>query len=48
MPLIPAPEKQSEFEASLVYSLNTRTARAVTQRNPISKNKLAKRFSVVS
>jgi hypothetical protein len=27
----------SEFEASLVYRLNSRTARA-TQRNPVSKN----------
>jgi hypothetical protein len=27
----------SEFEASLVYSLSSRTARA-TQRNPVSKN----------
>jgi hypothetical protein len=28
----------SEFEASLVYRVNSRTARA-TQRNPVSKNK---------
>jgi hypothetical protein len=28
----------SEFEASLVYSMSSRTARA-TQRNPVSKNK---------
>jgi hypothetical protein len=28
----------SEFEASLVYRVSSRTARA-TQRNPISKNK---------
>jgi hypothetical protein len=28
----------SEFEASLVYKVSTRTARA-TQRNPVSKNK---------
>jgi hypothetical protein len=27
----------SEFEASLVYRVNSRTARA-TQRNPVSKN----------
>jgi hypothetical protein len=27
----------SEFEASLVYKLNSRTARAI-QRNPVSKN----------
>jgi hypothetical protein len=28
----------SEFEASLVYKVNSRTARAM-QRNPVSKNK---------
>jgi hypothetical protein len=28
----------SEFEASLVYKVSSRTARAV-QRNPVSKNK---------
>jgi hypothetical protein len=28
----------SEFEAGLVYRVNSRTARA-TQRNPVSKNK---------
>jgi hypothetical protein len=28
----------SDFEASLVYKVNSRTARA-TQRNPVSKNK---------
>jgi hypothetical protein len=28
----------SEFEASLVYKLSSRTARAI-QRNPVSKNK---------
>jgi hypothetical protein len=28
----------SEFEASLVYKVNSRTARAI-QRNPVSKNK---------
>jgi hypothetical protein len=28
----------SEFEASLVYRVSSRTARA-TQRNPVSKNK---------
>ena len=27
-----------EFEASLVYRVSSRTARAVTQRNPVSKN----------
>jgi hypothetical protein len=30
--------KISEFEASLVYRMDSRTARA-TQRNPVSKNK---------
>jgi hypothetical protein len=30
--------KISEFEASLVYRVSSRTARA-TQRNPVSKNK---------
>ena len=43
MPLIPALRRQrevdiSEFEASLVYRVSSRTARA-TQRNPVSKNK---------
>jgi hypothetical protein len=28
----------SEFEASLVYKVSSRTARAI-QRNPVSKNK---------
>ena len=41
MPLIPALGRQrkqiSEFEASLVYRMSSRTARA-TQRNPVSKN----------
>jgi hypothetical protein len=41
MPLIPALGRQrqgiSEFEASLVYKVSSRTARA-TQRNPLSKN----------
>jgi hypothetical protein len=40
-PLIPALGRQrqviSEFEASLVYRVSSRTARA-TQRNPASKN----------
>lgn len=27
-----------EFEANLVYKLRSRTARAVMQRNPVSKN----------
>jgi hypothetical protein len=31
----------SEFEASLVYRVSSRTARA-TQRNPVSKNKNTK------
>jgi hypothetical protein len=42
MPSIPALGRQrqviSEFEASLVYRVSSRTARA-TQRNPVSKNK---------
>jgi hypothetical protein len=37
-PLIPALGRQiSEFEASLVYRVSSRTARAI-QRNPVSKN----------
>jgi hypothetical protein len=32
----------SEFEASLVYKVSSRTARA-TQRNPVSKNKKRRR-----
>jgi ubiquitin len=32
----------SEFEASLVYRVSSRTAR-VTQRNPVSKNQRKKR-----
>jgi hypothetical protein len=32
----------SEFEASLVYRVNSRTARA-TQRNPVSKNQKKKK-----
>ena len=40
MPLIPAHGRQRqvdlcEFEASLVYRASSRTARAVTQRNPV-------------
>jgi hypothetical protein len=31
----------SEFEASLVYKVSSRTARAI-QRNPVSKNKQTK------
>jgi hypothetical protein len=42
MPLIPALGRQRqadfEFEASLVYRVSSRIARA-TQRNPVSKNK---------
>jgi hypothetical protein len=39
MPLISALEKLiSEFEASLLYRVSSRTARA-TQRDPVSKNK---------
>jgi hypothetical protein len=39
MPLIPALRRQiSEFKASLVYRVSSRTAGA-TQRNPVSKNK---------
>ena len=42
VPLIPAFGRQKqvelcEFEASLVYRTSSRTARAVTQRNPVSK-----------
>jgi hypothetical protein len=32
----------SEFEASLVYKVSSRTARAI-QRNPVSKNKKKKK-----
>ena len=44
MPLIPALRRKrqvdlSEFEASLVYKVSSRTARAATQRNPVLKNK---------
>ena len=47
MSLVPALEKQrqadlSEFEDSLVCRVSSRTARTVTQRNPISKNKQTK------
>jgi hypothetical protein len=39
MPLIPGRGRQiPEFEASLVYKVSSRTAKA-TQRNPVSKNK---------
>jgi uncharacterized membrane protein len=46
MPLIPALVRQkqaiSEFKASLVYRVSSRTARA-TQRNPVSKNQKTKK-----
>ena len=47
MPLIPALARQRqvdlwEFEASLVYKVSSRTARAVKQRNPVLKNKKQK------
>ena len=43
MPLFSALGRQkqedlSEFKASLVYRVNSRTARTVTQRNPVTKN----------
>jgi hypothetical protein len=48
-PLIPAlglgrgrGRRISEFEASLVYKVSSRTARAI-QRNPVSKNKKTKK-----
>lgn len=42
MPFIPAPRRQRqmdlyEFEASVVYRVNSRTAKA-TQRNPVLTN----------
>jgi hypothetical protein len=42
MPLIPALGRQrqadfSEFKASLIYKVSSRTAKAI-QRNPVSKN----------
>ena len=44
MPLIPALGRQrqadlSDFQASLVYKVSSKTARTVTQRNPVSRNK---------
>jgi hypothetical protein len=46
MPLIPALGKQgrqiSEFKASLVYKVSSRTARAI-QRKPVSKNRKKKK-----
>jgi hypothetical protein len=45
MPLIPALGRQSrrisEFEASLIYKVSSRAARAI-QRNPVSKNQKKK------
>jgi hypothetical protein len=42
-PLIPALGKQiSEFKASLVYRVSSRTARA-TKSNPVSKNQKKKK-----
>jgi hypothetical protein len=50
-PLIPALGRQRqedhEFEASLVYRVSSRTARA-TQRNPVSKKKQKTRPGVVA
>ena len=44
-PLIPALRRQiSEFEASLVYKVSSRNARA---RNPVSKNKTKNKKKVV-
>jgi hypothetical protein len=45
MPLIPALGRQrriSEFEASLVYRLSSRTARAI-QKNPVLKSQKKKK-----
>ena len=43
VPLIPVPEAgRSEFKASLVYRVRSTTARAVTQRNPVLKEKKRK------
>ena len=44
MLLIPALRRQkqvnlSEFKARLFYKASPRTARTITQRNPVSKNK---------
>jgi hypothetical protein len=49
MPLIPALERQRqvalcEFEARLFYKASSRTARAVTQGNPISEKKKIKTY----
>ena len=37
----------SEFVASLVYRVTSRTARAVTQRNPVSKKSMSSGLGVV-
>jgi hypothetical protein len=36
----------SEFKASLVYKVSSRTAKAI-QRNPVSKNKQTKKLAYV-
>ena len=44
MPLISALQRQTdlcEFEANLVYRMSSRTARAIAQRNPVSKTAAA-------
>ena len=50
MPLIPALGRQmqaiSEFEASLVYRVSSRTA-GTTQRNPVSKNQKQKQKQTI-
>jgi hypothetical protein len=48
MPLIPLLRRQSpadlwEFEASLVYRVSCRTAKAVTQKNLVSEKKKLKK-----
>ena len=35
-----------EFEANLIYKVNSRTARAVTYRNSVSKKKKKKKFQL--
>ena len=49
MPLIPALGRQRqvdlcEFKSNLVYRVSSRTARAVTQRNPVLKTATKKGF----